>query len=104
VDFPVFEEHGLMRPQETNDPVSVTTRDRGPARRLVLDHYIEMIVRTCTVEQVRQGSVAEAIDRIQELCNVNELSGLKIKDLMNEAINTDGGVRRGRLGDAGPVF
>jgi hypothetical protein len=30
------------------------------ARSLALDHYIEMIVRSCTVEQVRQRSVAEA--------------------------------------------
>jgi hypothetical protein len=54
------------------------------ARSLALDHYIEMIVRTCTVEQVSQRSVAEAIDRIREFCNGNELSGLKIKDLMHE--------------------
>jgi hypothetical protein len=53
-----------MRPRETDD--LVTTRDRGPARRLALDHYIEMIVRTCTVGQVRQRSVAVAIDRIRE--------------------------------------
>jgi hypothetical protein len=33
------------------------------ARSLALDHYIEMIVRTCTVEQVRKRSVAETIDR-----------------------------------------
>jgi hypothetical protein len=43
-----------------------------------------MIVRSCTVEQVRQGSVAEAIDRIRELRKGNKLSGLKIKDLIHE--------------------
>jgi hypothetical protein len=90
VDFPVLEEHGLMRPRETNDPVSVTTEiearlaTEAQARSLALDHHIEMIVRTCTVEQVRQGSVAEAIDCIRELPKGNELSGLKIKDLMHE--------------------
>ena len=54
------------------------------ARGLALDHYIEMIVRARTVEQVRQWSVAEAIDRIRELRKGNKLRGLKIKDLIHE--------------------
>jgi hypothetical protein len=54
------------------------------ARGLALDHYIEMIVRARSVEQVEQRSVAEAIDRIRELRKGNELSGLKIKDLIRE--------------------
>jgi hypothetical protein len=37
------------------------------ARGLALDHYIEMIVRARSVKQVRQRSVAEAIDRIRKL-------------------------------------
>jgi hypothetical protein len=43
-----------------------------------------MIVRVRSVEQVRQRSVAEAIDRIRELRNGNKLSDLKIKDLIHE--------------------
>jgi hypothetical protein len=54
------------------------------ARGLALDHYIEMIVRARSVEQVEQRSVAEAIVRIRELRKGNELRGLKIKDLIRE--------------------
>ena len=49
------------------------------ARGLAFDHYIEMIVKARSVEQIRQQSVAEAIDRIRELRKGNKLSGLKIK-------------------------
>ena len=99
-----------MRPRGKLIQFQLQTRDRGPgrakaqARGLALDHYIEMIVRTHTVEQVRQGSVVEAIDRIWGLRKGSELSGLKIKDLSTRAINTDGDVRCGRLGDSGLVF
>jgi hypothetical protein len=54
------------------------------ARGLALDHYIEMIVKARSVEQLRQRSVAEAIDRIRELRKGNKLSGLKSKDLIHE--------------------
>jgi hypothetical protein len=54
------------------------------ARGLALDHYIEMIVKARSVEQIRQQSVAEAIDRIRELRKGNRLSGFKIKDLIHE--------------------
>jgi hypothetical protein len=37
-----------------------------------------------SVEQIRQQSVAEAVDRIRELRKGNKLSGLKIKDLIHE--------------------
>ena len=54
------------------------------ARGLALDHYREMIVRARSVEQVRQRSVAEVIDRIRELRKGNKLSGIKIKDLIHD--------------------
>jgi hypothetical protein len=89
---------------QSQPEIEVRLAAEAQARSLALDHYIEMIVRRCTVEQVRQGSVAEAIDRIRELCNGNELSGLKIKNMMHEGHNTDGDVGRGRLCDSGVVF
>jgi hypothetical protein len=52
--------------------------------RLRFDSYIEMIVRARTVVQVRQRSVAEAIDRIRELLKGNKLRGLKIKNLIHK--------------------
>jgi hypothetical protein len=54
------------------------------AHGLTLDHYIEMIVRARTVEQVRRPWVAEAIDRIRELRKGNKLRGLKIKNLIHK--------------------
>jgi hypothetical protein len=54
------------------------------ARGLALDHYIEMIVKARSLEQVRQRSVDEAIDRIRVLRKGNKLSGLKIEDLIHE--------------------
>jgi hypothetical protein len=64
--------------------IEVQLAVEAQARGLALDHYIEMIVRVRSVEQVRQRSVAEAIDRIRELRNGNKLSDLKIKDLIHE--------------------
>ena len=54
------------------------------AHGLTFDHYIEMIVRARAVEQLKQRSVAEAIDRIRELRKGNKLGGVKIKDLILE--------------------
>ena len=54
------------------------------ARGVALDQYIEKIVRARSVEQVRQRTVGEAIDRIRELRKGNTLGGLKIKDLIHE--------------------
>jgi hypothetical protein len=54
------------------------------ARGVALDHYIEKIVNLRPLENLGQRTVAEAIDAIRELRKGNNLSGLKIKDLVHE--------------------
>jgi hypothetical protein len=54
------------------------------ARGVALDRYIEKIVISRTVEDPVQHPVAGAIDAIRELRKGNNLSGLKIKDLVHE--------------------
>jgi hypothetical protein len=54
------------------------------ARGEALDRYIERIVVARPVEQIRQRTVAEAIDSIRELRKGNTLGGLNIKDLIHE--------------------
>jgi hypothetical protein len=54
------------------------------ARGEALDHYIEKIVIGRPVEQIRQRTVAEAIDSIRQLRKGNSLGGLNIKELIHE--------------------
>ena len=51
-----------MRPRRVEAQLAAEAQARG----LAFDHYIEMIVKARSVEQVRHRSVAEAIDRIRE--------------------------------------
>jgi hypothetical protein len=54
------------------------------AKGVALNLYIEKIVSARPVEQVKQRTVAEAIDAIRMLRKGNSLSGLKVKDLIHE--------------------
>ena len=54
------------------------------ARGVALDQYIEKIVISRPAEVFGQHAVAGAIDAIRELRKGNNLSGLKIKDLVHE--------------------
>ena len=54
------------------------------ARGVALDQYIEKIVISRPVEVFGQSAVSGAIDAIRELRKGNNLSGLRIKDLVHE--------------------
>ena len=54
------------------------------ARGVALDQYIEKIVIARPVQDFGQLAVSQAIDAIRELRKGNNLSGLKIKDLVHE--------------------
>jgi hypothetical protein len=51
---------------------------------VALHHYIEKIVISRPVEQIGRRTVAEAINAIRELSKGNSLSGLVVKDLVQE--------------------
>jgi hypothetical protein len=54
------------------------------ARGVALHHYIEKIVISRPVDQIGRRTVAEAINAIRELRKGNSLSGLVVKDLVQE--------------------
>ena len=55
------------------------------ARGVALDQHIEKIVSARPIEEVRQRTVAEAIDSIRELRKGNSLRDLNLKDLVHES-------------------
>ena len=72
-------------PDELAAEVESRLASEANALGLPVDRYIlEKLVGHRPAEGIRQQMVAEAIDGIRELRKGNRLSGLRIKDLIDE--------------------